>query len=157
MGYTHYWDFKIKKGQVKAAQAAYERACKAVSKACKLYNKTVHDEYRLSGFSAHAPVGKYTGIYINGKGELQHEDFSTREHITMDSGGFCKTAQKPYDTAVVAALILLKHYLGESMEVSSDGDASDWLEGLRLAKSICPSAKIPSSIRGVPLKALVGA
>lgn len=155
MGYTHYWDFNHKRNSAKADQIKFEKACIAISKALHTYQKTVSDDARLSGYSAHTKPGSYGGIHFNGKGELSHEDFSLLEYFKENEGGFCKTAYKPYDTAVVAALILLKHYMGGAVEVSSDGDASDWLEGLRLAKTVCPSAKIPSSIRGVALKALV--
>ena len=37
---------------------------------------------------------------------------------------------------VTACLIVLKHHLGDLIEVSSDGKKSDWKEGLDLAKRI---------------------
>lgn len=154
MGYTHYWGVKRSRKTAKKDQIQFEKACIAISKALHTYQKTVSDDARLSGYSAHTKPGSYGGIRFNGKGDLSHEDFSLPEYFKENEGGFCKTANKPYDTAVVAALILLKHYMGDAVGVSSDGDAAEWLEGLRLAKTVCPSAKIPDTIRGVPLKAL---
>ena len=38
---------------------------------------------------------------------------------------FCKTAYKPYDIAVTAALIVVKHYCPE-VSIHSDGSNEDW-------------------------------
>lgn len=46
---------------------------------------------------------------------------------------FCKTAFKPYDLAVTAFLIVCKHHLGDTIEVSSDGEDKDWFD----AKMLC--------------------
>lgn len=37
-----------------------------------------------------------------------------------------KTNYQPYDIAVTVALIIAKHYLGNAIEVSSDGGSKDW-------------------------------
>ena len=155
MGYTHYWSFTVPKKGYKDLEVKYQKAIIAIGKALQTYQKTVDDDSRLSGYSAHTKPGSYGGIKFNGKQENGHEDFYLREHLNQnDAGNFCKTAMKPYDTAVTASLILLNHYLTGIVDVGSDGDAADWLEGLRLAKTVCPSAKIPASIRGTTLKAL---
>jgi hypothetical protein len=75
-----------------------------------------------------------------------------REHLSENRPDFCKTAQYPYDTVVVACLIILKHYLGDSMEVKSDGDASEWADGLTLAQQVLglKTLRIPVSIRVIP-------
>jgi len=39
---------------------------------------------------------------------------------------FCKTQRRPYDLAVRAALIVLKHHLRPDLHVSSDADQKDW-------------------------------
>jgi hypothetical protein len=69
-------------------------------------------------------------IAFNGKDDAGHETF----YVAPDRTGFafCKTAQKPYDTAVTACLILMKSVLKDKIRISSDGDASDWVAGLRL-------------------------
>jgi hypothetical protein len=47
--------------------------------------------------------------------------------------GFCKTAFKPYDVAVTAALLIAKHHWGESFEIRSCGSDAQWWD----AKLIC--------------------
>jgi len=78
-------------------------------------------------------VGKYRGISLNGTKEFGHESFNLPEFFSAGSD-FCKTARKPYDTVVVACLIVLKHYLGDNVRVASDGDSEDWDSGLFLAR-----------------------
>ena len=41
---------------------------------------------------------------------------------------FCKTAFRPYDLAVTAALVILQHHLGAQLRVSSDGEAPHWFD-----------------------------
>lgn len=86
-------------------------------------------------------------VGLNGVGDDSHETFRVsqtweppypayRPH-TDDEGRvfhFCKTNRKPYDVVVVAALIALKHRLGEAVHISSDGD-EEWAEGKALAQS----------------------
>ena len=38
---------------------------------------------------------------------------------------FCKTAQKPYDVVVCAALLAIKHHQGDNVEIHSDGKFDD--------------------------------
>lgn len=40
--------------------------------------------------------------------------------------GFCKTAYRPYDFAVICFLVIAKHYLGENIIVRTDGTNSQW-------------------------------
>ena len=51
------------------------------------------------------------------------EDYATRldRKYIFD---FCKTARKPYDIVVCCLLVILKHRLGNMIEISSDG--KDW-------------------------------
>ena len=82
------------------------------------------------------PIFTQEHVAFNGKSDDSHEPF------IIDSGwrgrfNFTKTARKPYDTVVVACLIILKHYLGRSVEVSSDGARDDWQEGLKLVHRVC--------------------
>lgn len=46
---------------------------------------------------------------------------------------FCKTAFRPYDLAVTAFLLIAKHYLGDDIVVSTDGEDAHW----RDAKILC--------------------
>lgn len=79
-------------------------------------------------------------IAFNGVGGERYEDFSvplvfTESFIGPDPDGrlfaFCKTAHRPYNSAVVGCLIVLSHHLGDDFRVSSDGRerggmAADW-------------------------------
>ena len=48
----------------------------------------------------------------------------------------CKTAFRPYDIAVTAALIVAKRRLGDQFIVSSDGEDTHWWDGKMLCQSI---------------------
>lgn len=155
MGYTHYWRVNPKHGKAAEQEKQYQIAVKQCQKIIKTYNDQIklidkkHPD-RLQGYSAHADIGQYGGINFNGVGSYSHETFVFREHFKQNSSSFacCKTAQKPYDTVVVACLITMKHYLKDGIEVSSDGYAHDWLDGLELARRILKlkSLKIPKTI-----------
>lgn len=155
MGYTHYWDFKpAPRGQAKAVEQKYIKALLDCQRIVLAYSKV---NGGLSGFSAHTKLGEYGGLKLNGSGPDAHEDFVLREHYKQnEGGGFCKTAGKPYDTVVVACLIVLKHRLGAQFEAHSDGEHADWAAGLQLAKSILglKTLKIPETIRPNRLRIL---
>jgi len=96
----------------------------------------------------------YDSILCNGIGDDGHETFYLTRKMRNDFE-FCKTAQKPYDKYIVAMLIAVAQ-ITDSITVSSDGDQSDWLEGLQLYVERCTSndtlndyAKelIPASVR----------
>ncbi len=147
MGYTHY--FTIKKGpRGKAAQseAKYQKAVLECTKMIQFYSKTFGG---LSGYSAHS--NKYQGINVNGSERVgQCEPFILREHLSQNEAfGFVKTRQYPYDTVVTACLIVLKHRLGELIEISSDGNADNFNDGLILARSVLGLKRIalPTSLR----------
>ncbi len=140
MGYTHYWTFK--KDNSKHTEEKYQLALRQCQRIIRRWNKEVKaiDEknpHRLSGYSAHTEIAQYKGIKFNGTQENGHEDFVLRE--TYGENGpfnFCKTARKPYDAVVVACLVTLNHYLKDNVIVTSDGDKSDYLSGLILAKKV---------------------
>ena len=50
----------------------------------------------------------------------------------------CKTAQKPYDLAVVAVLCYIASRHEGLLSVGSDGDISEWEDGLRHARTSLP-------------------
>ncbi len=151
MGYTHYWEFRIpKRTDLKDVEEQYLKAIKECAQIVKTYYKA---NGGLSGYTAHTPIAKYGGLKVNGKGDDAHEDFtlaeSFKKNIEEDFWGFCKTARKPYDTVVVACLIVLKARLGKHFEVSSDGYSDDWQEGLKLAQRVVKlqTLRIPEGIR----------
>jgi hypothetical protein len=75
-------------------------------------------------------------------GDCSHETFSfprvfqpqSWEEVKPEGWfAFCKTAYKPYDFAVTAFLVIAKHYLGDLLRVSTDGEDNDWHD----AKVLC--------------------
>jgi hypothetical protein len=136
MGYTHYFTFK-RDASMNAAEA--EAAHQVAIKECTKVLRTLKREgVSLSGYSANSKK-QYGGLKVNGTKDDAHEDFVIREHFSqnVDEGfGFCKTARKPYDIAIVACLAILKYRLGACIEVGSDGNASNWIEGVETAARI---------------------
>ena len=66
---------------------------------------------------------------INGNSTIDHDHESFyMDHYKLKEGewDFCKTARKPYDLFVCAALIHLYHK-GLIKSFNSDGDVDDWL------------------------------
>jgi len=155
MGYTHYWDTNSIQGQAQQQEKSFKRAITQCQKIIQGYNTSLKSQdpkhyARLAGYSAHAQINQYGGLSINGVQEEGHESFDIREHFNQNTeGDFCKTAQKPYDVVVVACLATLKHYLKEGFNVSSDGDAADWADGVKLANKILglKSIKTPKTIQ----------
>lgn len=47
---------------------------------------------------------------------------------------FCKTAFRPYDWAVTAFLIIAKHYLKDTILISSDGELPHWHDAMLLCQ-----------------------
>ncbi len=57
------------------------------------------------------------------------------DRTTDDTEIFCKTAYRPYDLAVTAVLIALKHHFPKS-QVRSDGEDKDWIDGKILCHNL---------------------
>lgn len=120
MGYTHY--FKTSGKSLTKEQA--DGIIKHVANVFKQHKDIIQREYDNPA----PPVldaalnlsGKLSiGIFLNGKGEYGHETFAV--HTGTDDSGSCKTSRKPYDIVVSKVLLVLKHYLGDDMKLSSDG------------------------------------
>jgi hypothetical protein len=81
-------------------------------------------------------------IRFNGIGEGGHETFllvrDNKDEPKEDGTifNFCKTAQKPYDLCVTACLILAKYHFKDAVNVSSDGEASDWQEAVEVVNKV---------------------
>ena len=77
------------------------------------------------------PIINHETIRFNGVADDGHETFLLeRDNIGFE---FCKTAYKPYDFIVTAVLSLAKYYFNNDIDISSDGDCSDWEKGVLLA------------------------
>ena len=155
MGYTHYWTFKKPKS-IKSRHAEIESRYQLAMRQCQRIVKAYQSQYekgddcRLSGPSAHTRVNDYLGVKFNGCRGNDHEDFVLADHWSSNSEfNFCKTARKPYDQVVIACLITLHHYLGDNLvDIGSDGYASEWVDGLDLAKRVLriKALSIPKTI-----------
>ena len=78
------------------------------------------------------------GIRLNGLYE-DHEPFElTAAPVDFE---FCKTARAPYDETVTAILIRAKVRAGSAIKISSDGDWSDWQDGMDLIARVWPKEK----------------
>jgi len=127
LGYTHYWE---KKDEIDEKE--YSAALKDIASIVRKQK-----EVKLSDGSG--DQGKKPtltgGISFNGLDEKSHESFVLpKTASSMEKFDFCKTAQKPYDIVVVAALARLAEVKG--IEVSSDGRPDDWEDGVKLASTI---------------------
>lgn len=85
------------------------------------------------------PVGQWFGGALlevrTCGGDCSHESFCF-DRVEDDEFAFCKTAFKPYDIAVTAALIVIKHH-APSVNVSSDGNDEDWVDGRMVCVLAC--------------------
>lgn len=79
--------------------------------------------------------GSYESVYI--ERSLKFEDNRYKPEPDKNGNYFecCKTAYRPYDLAVTAVLIALKHYFPECT-ISSDGEDKDWLDGQFLCNNL---------------------
>ena len=105
MGYTHYWEFSDTLATVDKDTA--EKISDAIHKVIKQHRSILEVDATTRAF------------YINGKGDNSHETFVLSSY--KGDFNFCKTARKPYDIVVCKVLLILKHYLGDGINVSSDG------------------------------------
>jgi hypothetical protein len=121
MGYTHYFNFIEEPSREKFVEFA-EGVKQLVATAQEAGIEIADEEYGDDK------------IVFNGVGANSHETF----YVSADGVdfNFCKTAQKPYDTAVTASLILAKKIFGDNIKVSSDGNWSDWESGQLLYESV---------------------
>jgi hypothetical protein len=144
VGYTHHWR---RPGRLPARKfrAAAEDCRKVVETLCRERRFRVQRE----SDGTTPPVFDRDAVRFNGEGDLGHETFHVprvytppdwqREHYRKGPwGDFCKTARKPYDLAVCACLIVLRHHLGGKFGVSSDGGDDE--EGWAAARAACQAA-----------------
>lgn len=110
MGYTHYWSIKRPIGARKWGLIGHDIMELIVASPVPVQ------------FENDDPKPAYVGsdmIRFNGTGDGGYETFLLEPGRTNFE--FCKTGRRPYDIMVCAALIVLQHHAGKSVEVSSDG------------------------------------
>jgi len=120
MGYTHYWNNE--KFTKKQWLEVIERGKKILSCATVIPLQFDYDDPKPVELSKDC-------IRFNGVEEDGHETFLVDPFKTDFE--FCKTALKPYDTVVVAFLIMLND-VNPEFEWSSDGDDEDHEQGRKL-------------------------
>lgn len=120
MGYTHYW-----RQHQPATPEQWDAICTDFRRAGGAALNQ-NDPFPIQ-FQDDNPVPPFIStevIEFNGIGEDGHET------MILERRGrpfeFCKTAQKPYDRAVIALLLIAYKHAPLVWEISSDGDASDW-------------------------------
>lgn len=120
MGYTHYWDIKEP-----IDSDAWDKLRKGIQ--------------QIVGTAQDAGIdikddSNDEQIFFNGVGAGEHETFVLE--LGDEGDNFCKTAEKPYDMAVTASLILLKKELGDAVIIKSDGTWADWESGQLLYETV---------------------
>ncbi len=140
MGYTQYMD-QIKPAEPEAWQAICDDFRKMMATALLSQPLPIQREDEDGG----QPLVDDTYIIFNGIGNNGHETTV----LQRDGKGFqfCKMARKPYDRAVTALLILADFHSPNTWLITSDGEPSDWQEGLELARTVQPDCNLPSEIR----------
>jgi len=125
MGYTHYWKFNQQPTPEKFAE--FVEGVKQIT--------ATADE---AGIPIGEELYKSDCVRFNGVDAGAHETFYIELPVGDEryDNSWCKTAEKPYDTAVTASLILAKKIFGEDIEIKSDGNWSDWQGGQLLYESV---------------------
>lgn len=123
MGWTHSWKrpIELPTKEFQAAVSDVRQALEAIG-------------LELAGFEGLGdPVLNDDHIVFNGPQgqhcepfEISRVEFDRRGRSSVS--GFCKTERLPYDLAVQASLIILKHHLAELITVTSDAGDDDWAE-----------------------------
>jgi len=143
MGYTHYWKLPQVSKLDAAKYNAFVKDVKELMTNLPANSESAggyHEDEDLAirgGLGVKLPEMNSQHVWFNGDNNknMDHETFV----ITADAGDeedsmrwyrgfqFCKTARKPYDLLVCAALLSLEHHFGRRVtQVSSDGDYNDW-------------------------------
>jgi hypothetical protein len=139
VGYTHHWYRK----QV-LDRAAFAAAGTDLRKVVEALKKNGLRFGRWNSDKEIDPEITSNLIRLNGIGAAGVEEFEVPQVFQApfrigDDGrihAHCKTEHMPYDIAVTAALIILKHHLGDEIHIYSDGELIDWLKGKQLCAEV---------------------
>lgn len=153
MGFSHYLYRPKQLDKNKFSEAVKD--CKKVCESIKA-PITYFDTYFDKDEEGDGNIFSSNTISFNGIGEdahepfIVHQDFPLEGYVQWDEDKifqFCKTARKPYDTAVVTCLIILYHYFGDEIKICSDGFPEEWKTGLQAVQDCLGYGKIPESIK----------
>ena len=125
MGYTHYWTIHDITKPPMTSEIAQD-----IQKIILASDVPIGDG---CGAWDSKPVLEPDQVVLNGIDDDSHDTlwyppvFEGRRKLPPFSLGrdFCKTAQKPYDVVVCAALVAIKHHQGDNVEIHSDGKFDD--------------------------------
>ena len=134
MGYTHYYNIQDITKPLMTSEIAQD-----------IENIIMASEMPLGDGSdepGSQPILEHDLVQVNGIGDEGHEtlcyppdfEWNRKFHQPESLGSdFCKTARKPYDVVVCAALLAIKHHQGDNVEIHSDGKFDDeWQPAYRL-------------------------
>lgn len=99
------------------------------------------------------PQIDHEAIVFNGLDDDGHETFFLQRE-KYPQFNFCKTARKPYDIVVCAALIIAEHHAPGAWDIGSDGDYSDpsddeWGQAFSLVKRVLGDGyEVPAGVKG---------
>jgi hypothetical protein len=173
MGYTHYWQrptqfeanrFKRWVEDVRTILANLPKRTKSAggyyaNRVLRVEVEELSDELvNFNGAGGKGEKQKWVDAYGQQHEEmyweLSHETFYVQRTFSAHYSGqrpderglwfeFCKTARKPYDLAVTAALIRLAYHFPEGVEISSDGNEGEWEEGRALCERLFGVGVVP--------------
>lgn len=121
MGLTHYW--------LRPTELPPDKFASAVQDIHRLLPTL---NVPLAGFEGTGePILTDDTLMFNGAGGAACEPFEVHavefdRHGRPEKRAYCKTEGLPYDRAVKAALIVLKHHLGDDLTVTSDQPDDAW-------------------------------
>ena len=126
MGYTHYWH-----GTAPVLTDTLADQIRAVFAHCADNGIALAD-----GYGEGEPEVSEERLWVNGAGDDSYETFGVDFGMAIGFD-FCKTAEQPYDLAVVAILELLTAHGEGKFSWTSDGDGTNRLDaGKALAEQI---------------------
>ena len=149
MGYTHYWKLPQAKDLDAAKYKAFVNDVKKLMTNLPAHSTSAgayHEDEELAirgGLGVKLPEMNEKHVWLNGDSStgMYHETFVVVASTGDDEDEmrwyrgfqFCKTARKPYDILVCAALLSLEHHFGRrTTQVTSDGNFEDWEPAIKL-------------------------
>ncbi|MBX3192361.1 MAG: hypothetical protein KF819_35550 [Labilithrix sp.] len=139
-GYTHYWKW-LKEPE----RAALGRCVAEMTRIADARREILSDGAGKTGAEARFDqtceafdASDLGCLAFNGVGAEKHETFSFPVSGGAPAFSFVKTALKPYDAVVVAALIVARdHFDPDTLDISSDGDwGVEWESGAKLYSQV---------------------
>lgn len=157
MGYTHYWY-----RPPTLEQAPFARFVRDVATLIRHLPATALDEYHggVAPLVIRGPMGDSVPqltselVALNGDAatDCDHETFYVERVMKPDAWNTgdaqeryfacCKTAAKPYDLLVCAALLAFRHHFPQA-RVASDGGGFEWAAGVALYQSVFSQRALP--------------